>query len=78
MTETATKAAGGMQLQEPSFYEAMRAVMDSSSDKAREVRLGRFIADARTLVRDRDTLAEEITRLQAENARLSSIIAKLA
>lgn len=64
-------------LAEPSFYTAMRTVVDSGSDKAREVRLGRYVADARTLVRDRDALAEEIARLNAENARLRSIIAKL-
>ena len=66
-----------MQLEEPSFYAAMRAVMSSGSDKAREVRLGRFVADARTLVRDRDALTQEIVRLEEENARLRSIITKV-
>lgn len=66
-----------MELQEPSFYAALRAVMASGSGKAREVRLGRFVADARTLVRDRDALAGEIAELRAENTRLRSVIAKL-
>jgi hypothetical protein len=67
-----------MQIEEPSFYTAMRTVMDSGSDKMREVRVGRHVADARTLVRDRDALAGEIARLEAENTRLRSIISKLA
>jgi hypothetical protein len=67
-----------VQLQEPSFYAALRAVMDSGSDKAREVRVGRSVGDARTLVRDRDALAEQVATLEAENARLRSIIAKVA
>jgi hypothetical protein len=67
-----------MELQEPSFYSTMRAVMDSGSDKAREVRCNRHVADARTLVRDRDSLCDEIRRLEAENARFRSIIDKLA
>jgi hypothetical protein len=66
-----------MVLQEPSFYEAMRAVMDSGSDKVREVRLGRFTADARTLVRDRDALASEVAKLEGDIARLRSILAKV-
>lgn len=67
-----------MDLKEPGLYAAMRAVMGSGSDKAREVRVGRFVGDARTLVRDRDALAEEVARLAAENTRLRSIIAKVA
>lgn len=66
-----------MELQEPSFYAAMRSVMDSGSDRAREVRLGRFAADARTLVRDRDALAAEVAKLEGDVARLRSILAKL-
>lgn len=66
-----------MTLEEPSFYAAMRAAMDSGSDKAREVRLGRFTADARTLVRDRDALAAEIAKLEGDVARLRSILAKV-
>jgi hypothetical protein len=67
-----------MELQEPKFYTAMRAVMSSGSDKAREVRLGRFAADARTLVRDRDALAAEVAKLEGDVARLRSILAKVA
>jgi hypothetical protein len=67
-----------MQIEEPSFYAALRALMSSGSDRAREVRAGRHVADARTLVRDRDALAGEIARLEADNALLRSIIAKVA
>ncbi len=66
-----------MQLQEPEFYAAMRAVMDSPSDREREVRVGRTIGSARTLVRDRDSLVAEIAKLEADVARLRSILAKV-
>lgn len=65
-----------MQLEEPSFYAAMREAMASGSNRAREVRLGRFTADARTLVRDRDALAAEVAKLEGDVARLRSILAK--
>ena len=67
-----------MQLQEPEFYNAMRAVMGSPSDREREVRVGRTVGSARTLVRDRDALVAEIARLEADNARLWAIGGKLA
>jgi hypothetical protein len=55
----------------------MRAVIGTGSDKAREVRLGRFTAGARTLVRDRDVLVAETARLQEDNARLWPITEKV-
>lgn len=67
-----------MELQEPEFYKAMRAVMLSPSDREREVRVGRTTGSARTLVRDRDALVAEVTRLEAGVVGLWAIVEKLA
>lgn len=66
-----------MEFEEPAFYEVMRDLARSGSDKMRRVTAGHAVADARTLVRDREALVMEINRLRTENGRLQSIVRKL-
>lgn len=64
--------------EEPRIYEVLRDLAGSGDDRLREVKAGRAVADARTLVRDRDALAEALRDAEAEATRWRSLALRLA